>query len=149
MSNDNNLSELLKLEPLVGRSMKFPEFLRELKPHPEIADTAPALLVRAIKSKGLVEIESQPEERRPFLRLLAKMKIPCWNAFDHVRGSQRTVARFLQPRGAAAPNGSQLPAALVLLGGPACGKSFLADALKAVLEGQEAYIVDGCPIHEN
>jgi len=149
MSNDNELNELLKLKPLAGRPLKLPEFLRQLKEHPEIADTAPALLVRTIKSKGVVDIEKQPPERRPYLRLLAKMKIPCWNAFDHVRGSQRTVARILNHLEAAAANGYQLRTALILLGGPGCGKSFLADALKAVLEGQEAYVVDGCPIHEN
>jgi predicted Ser/Thr protein kinase len=139
----------MSLKSIEAGSLTFAEFLDKLKESPEIADTAPALIVRAIKSRGVVEIEKEPVERQGYLRLLQSMRIPAWKAFDHVRGSQATVSRILGHLEAAAANGMQLRQALILIGGPACGKSFLADALKATLEGELVYAVDGCPAHEN
>jgi len=49
----------------------------------------------------------------------------------------------------AANGGYELRKALLLIGCPGCGKSYLADAIKATLEGELVYVVDGCPIHEN
>jgi predicted Ser/Thr protein kinase len=149
MSDLQRLKRHLSLKSIEAGSLTFAEFLGKLKESPEIADTAPALIVRAIKSRGVVDIEKEPVERQGYLRLLQSMRIPAWKAFDHVRGSQATVSRILGHLEAAAANGMQLRQALVLIGGPACGKSFLADALKATLEGELVYAVDGCPIHEN
>lgn len=149
MSDLQRLKRHLSLKSIEAGSLTFADFLGKLKETPEIADTAPALIVRAIKSRGVVEIEKEPVERQGYLRLLQSMRIPAWKAFDHVRGSQATVSRILGHLEAAAANGMQLRQALVLIGGPACGKSFLADAIKATLEGELVYAVDGCPAHEN
>jgi predicted Ser/Thr protein kinase len=139
----------MKLKPIVADSLNFVQFLGKLKAEPHIADTAPALILRAIKSRGVVDIEKEPVARRPYLELLQAMRVPAWKAFDHVRGSQRTVQRIMTHLEAAAANGYQLRQALLLIGGPGCGKSFLADAIKASLEGELIYVVDGCPVHEN
>jgi len=149
MSDLNRLMQHMKLKPIVAGSLTFADFLGKLKDSPQIADTAPALILRAIKSRGLVEIDKEPASRRPYLELLQAMRIPAWKAFDHVRGSQRTVQRIMTHLEAAAANGYQLRQALLLIGGPGCGKSFLADAIKATLEGELTYVVDGCPVHEN
>lgn len=149
MSDLQRLKRHLSLKSIEAGSLTFAAFLDMLKETPEIADTAPALIVRAIKSRGVVDIEKEPVERQGYLRLLQSMRIPAWKAFDHVRGSQATVSRILGHLEAAAANGMQLRQALVLIGGPACGKSFLADAIKATLEGELVYAVDGCPAHEN
>ena len=149
MSDLNRLMQHMKLKPIVAGSLNFTEFLDKLKDSPHIADTAPALILRAIKSRGEVEIEKEPLTRRPYLELLQAMRVPAWKAFDHVRGSQRTVQRIMNHLEAAAANGYQLRQALLLIGGPGCGKSFLADAIKASLEGELIYVVDGCPVHEN
>jgi predicted Ser/Thr protein kinase len=149
MSDLQRLKRHLSLKSIEAGSLTFAEFLGKLKESPEIADTAPALIVRAIKSRGVVDIEKEPVERQGYLRLLQSMRIPAWKAFDHVRGSQATVSRILGHLEAAAANGMQLRQALVLIGGPACGKSFLADAIKATLEGELVYAVDDCPVHEN
>ncbi len=149
MSDLQRLKRHMSLQSIEAGSLTFAEFLDQLKGSPEIADTAPALIVRAIKSRGVVDIEKEPVERQGYLRLLQSMRIPAWKAFDHVRGSQATVSRILGHLEAAAANGMQLRQALVLIGGPACGKSFLADAIKATLEGELVYAVDGCPAHEN
>jgi predicted Ser/Thr protein kinase len=141
--------EHMKLKPIVADSLNFVQFLGRLKTEPHIADTAPALILRAIKSRGVVDIEKEPVARRPYLELLQTMRVPAWKAFDHVRGSQRTVQRIMTHLEAAAANGYQLRQALLLIGGPGCGKSFLADAIKASLEGELVYVVDGCPVHEN
>jgi predicted Ser/Thr protein kinase len=150
MSNDNpKLNELLGLKPLREDTFAFPEFLRRLKEHPEAADTSAALLVRAIKDAGEVNIDDAPAWRKPYLKMLKALGIPNYKAFEHVRGSQRTVARTVKFLEAAAQNGYQLRQMLTLVGGPGCGKSFLADAIKAVLEGQTVYAVKGCPVNEN
>jgi predicted Ser/Thr protein kinase len=139
----------MQLKPIVADSLDFSEFLGRLKEHPEIADTAPALILRAVRSRGVVDIEKEPADRRPYLELLQAMRIPAWKAFDHVRGSQKTVHRIMSALASAANGGYELRKALLLIGGPGCGKSFLANAIKATLEGELVYVVDGCPIHEN
>lgn len=149
MSDLQGLKQHMLLKSIEADSLTFEEFVAKLPQNPEIADTAPALIVRAIKSRGVVDIEKEPLERQGYLRLLQSMRIPAWKAFDHVRGSQATVNRILGHLEAAAANGMQLRQALILIGGPGCGKSFLADAIKATLEGELVYVVDGCPVHEN
>jgi predicted Ser/Thr protein kinase len=139
----------MQLKPIVADSLDFAAFLDRLKDQPHIADTAPALILRAVKNRGVVDIEKEPEDRRPYLELLQAMRVPAWKAFDHVRGSQRTVHRIMSDLASAANGGYQLRKALLLIGGPGCGKSFLADAIKASLEGELVYVVDDCPIHEN
>ncbi len=150
MSNHGNeLIELLGLDALHAGSMNYPDFLQVLKEHPEYADTAAGSLVRAVKSKGLVDLTKTAPERIPYLEMLQMMRIPAYKAFDHVRGSQRVVAGIMKHFEAAAGNGYQLRQMLTLIGGPGSGKSFLVDALAAVLEGQIVYTVAGCPLHEN
>jgi serine protein kinase len=154
------LEELLNLKPLTGAPIKLLQFLRELKNHPERAETAAALLVRAVKSRGEVsekEIDDLERnaptqnavKRARYLRMLKTRGVPLYKAFMHVRGSQRAVARIMKFLEAAATNGYQLRQLMALIGPPGCGKSFLIEALKRLLEGQEVYAVEGCPVHEN
>src|SRR5437868_14237310 len=97
MSNDNQkLTELLGLKPLREDTFAYPEFLSRLKDHPEAADTAAALLVRAIRSQGEVSIDDAPAWRQPYIKMLKALGIPNYRAFEHVRGSQRTVARIVK-----------------------------------------------------
>jgi len=148
-NNTDGLAELLGLKPLVAETVSFPEFLSSLKDHPERADTAAALFVRAVKSLGEEDIEKAHPDRQPYLRMLRSMKIPSYNAFAGVRGSQRVVARLMKFYEAAAQNGYQLRQMLVLCGGPGSGKSFLVDHMVRALEGQLIYAVAGCPEHES
>lgn len=148
-STGQELTELLGLRSNVVETITYREFLLRLKEHPEMADSAAATLVRAIESKGEVKIENSPPELRPYLKMLQRENIPTWNAFKHVRGSQRTVARILDDLRAAAGNGYQLRLALLLKGGPGSGKSHLTNAFKESLEGEIVYAVDNCPVHEN
>jgi len=147
--NEQEFKKLLGLESVVVEKIKFGEFLARLRENPQIADTAAATLVRAIESKGEVDIKSAPATLRPYLNMLKKMGVPTWKAFKNVRGSQRTVARVLNHLRAAAANGYQLKLALILKGGPGSGKGTLANAIKACLEGEIVYTVAGCPVHEN
>ncbi len=148
--NEQNLQDQLGLESVVVETIKFGEFLKRLKDKPEIADTAAATLVRAIESKGEVDIKTAPEALRPHLTMLKKMGVPSWKAFKKVpRGSQRTVARIMRDLRAAAANGMQLRLAYLLKGGPGSGKGYLADAFKDALEGEVVYAVKNCPVHEN
>ena len=147
--NEQDLRKLLGLESTVVETITFGEFLKRLKETPEIADTAAATLVRAIESKGEVDIKTAPEALRPHLSMLKKMGVTSWKAFKKVRGSQRTVARIMKDLRAAAANGYQLRLAYLLKGGPGSGKSFLADAFKDCLEGEIVYAIKGCPVHEN
>lgn len=148
-NNTDGLEELLGLKPLVAETMSFPEFLSSLKEHPERADTAAALFVRAVKSLGEENIDEAHPERQPYLRMLRSMKIPSYKAFAGVRGSQRVVARLMKFYESAAQNGYQLRQMLVLCGGPGSGKSFLVDHMVRALEGQIVYAVQGCPEHES
>lgn len=149
------LEELLSLEPLTGSPIKLLQFLKELNDHPERAETAAALLARSVKSLGemtereINELEKSKPVRARYLRMLKARGVPLYNAFAHVRGSQRTVARIMKFLESAAENGYQLRQLLVILGGPGSGKSFLMDAFKAVLEGREVFAVKGCPVQEN
>ncbi len=147
MSEIDQLRTLLGLQPTKAEEITFGEFLVRLKTKPHIAQTAASLLVHAIESKG--EITDALPERRPYLQMLKQFGVTPYKAFDHVRGSQRTVHRILNHLRAAAANGYQLRLALILRGGPGSGKSFLIDAFKEVLEGQIVYTVAGCPVHEN
>lgn len=149
MPDLQRLQQHLLLKSLDAGSLSLLTFLAMLPTSPEIADTAPAVIVRAIKSFGVVDIDSQPIERQGYLRLLQTMRIPAWNVFDHVRGSQETVRGIIAHLEAASANGMQLRQALLLIGGPGCGKSFLAEAIKAALEGAIIYVLDGCPVNEN
>lgn len=143
------LRDLLSMDGVKARDLNFETFLRELKLHPQVADTAAALILRAIESRGEVEIEKAPPERRPYLRMLARMRVSSWKAFDHIKGSQRTVAALMEHLHNAAQNGHQLQLAVIFKGGPASGKGALASAIKDVLEGEIVYAVSGCPVHEN
>lgn len=147
--NEQDLQNLLGLESVVVETIPYGEFLKRLKNNPEIADTAAATLVRAIESKGEVDIKTAPEALRPYLSMLKKMGVPSWKAFKRVKGSQRTVARIMNNLRAAAANGYQLRLAYLLKGGPGSGKSLLADAFKDCLEGEIVYAVQDCPVHEN
>ncbi len=147
--SEDVLRGLLSMDGVKARDLNFETFLRELKQHPYVADTAAALILRAIESRGEVEIEKAPKERRPYLRMLAKMKVSSWKAFDHIKGSQRTVAALMEHLHNAAQNGHQLQLAVIFKGGPASGKGALAAAIKDVLEGEIIYVVRGCPVHEN
>ncbi|MCA0315219.1 MAG: hypothetical protein LCH63_15495 [Candidatus Melainabacteria bacterium] len=148
-STGQELHELLGLRSNVVETISYRDFLVRLTETPEVADSAAATLVRAIESKGEVDIDISPQELRPYLKMLKKMGIPTWNAFKDVRGSQRVVARLLNHLRAAAANGYQQRLAILLKGGPGSGKSFLANAFKEALEGEVVYAVDGCPVHEN
>ncbi len=149
MSDVTQLRELLGLAGVKQGDLKFQDFLLALKDHPEYADTAASMLIRAIESRGEVEIDTAPPERRPYLRMLAKMRVSSWKAFDHIKGSQRTVALLMEHLYNASQNGLQLRLAVMLKGGPASGKGALAMAIKDTLEGELVHSVAGCPVHEN
>lgn len=149
MSDVTQLRELLGLAGVKQGDLKFQDFLLALKDHPEYADTAASMLIRAIESRGEIEIDSAPPERRPYLRMLAKMRVSSWKAFDHIKGSQRTVALLMEHLYNASQNGLQLRLAIILKGGPASGKGALAMAIKDTLEGELVHSVAGCPVHEN
>jgi serine protein kinase len=144
-----DLASALDLKPVKLKSMPLGQFLQELSEHPERADTAHGLLVRAVESLGEVDIDKEPEERQPYLRMLKDLGIKHYVAFDHVRGSQRIAHKQMQHFRAAAANGYQLFLALIIKGPPGSGKSMFVDAFKKALEGQIVYAVDGCPVHEN
>lgn len=150
MSHDaTRLRELLGLVSVETENITFGEYISRLKKSPFLADTSAALIVRAIEKRGEVDLKTAPEERRPYLQMLKKLGIPSFVAFDKVKGSQRTVARIMNHLRAAAANGYQLRQALIVKGGPGSGKSFLVEALADVLEGEEIFSVEGCPVHEN
>ena len=148
-SDFNDLIGALDLEPVTLEPMPFGKFLRELREHPERADTAHGLLIRAIEALGEVDIDKEPLERQPYLRMLKELGITLYKAFDHVRGSQRIAHKQMQHLRAAAQNGYQLFLALIVKGPPGSGKSMFVDAFKKALEGQIVYTVDGCSVHEN
>lgn len=141
--------ELLVLKPLVVNSVPLWDFLKSLKEHPERVDTAAARLVRAVKEKGIIKPEEVDAERRPYIQLLTDLKIPVYRAFDEVRGSQRFIQRVMAHYESAAKGGYQLRQALVLLSGPGAGKTMLGDKLAEVLDGEDIWAVEGCPIGEN
>jgi len=150
MSNNNDgLNALLGLEPLVAETVDFSVFLSSLKEHPDRADTAAALFVRAVKATGEEKIEEAHVSRQPYLNMLASMRIPSYKAFAGVRGSQRIVTRLMKRMEAAAANGNQLAQMVLIFGGPGCGKSFLVDHAIKAMEGQIVYAINGCPEHES
>ena len=91
MSDSTNLQELLTLKPLEVESITFAEYLSRLKDHPEMGMSAPSVLLRAIANLGEVDINEAPVERRPYLRMLKKMRISSFKAFDKVKGSQKAI----------------------------------------------------------
>jgi predicted Ser/Thr protein kinase len=143
------LLDALDLEPVTLEPLAYGEFLMELSEHPERADTAHGLLVRAIESLGEVDIDKEPPRRQKYLRMLKELGYTLYKAFDHVRGSQRIVHGQMQHFRAAAANGYQLFLAVIIKGPPGSGKSMFVDAYKAALEGHVVYSVEGCPVHEN
>jgi predicted Ser/Thr protein kinase len=112
-------------------------------------DTAAARFVRAVKEKGIIKPEEVDPDRRPYIQLLTDLKIPVYRAFDEVRGAQRFVQRFMAHYDSAAGLGYQMRQALVLLSGPGAGKTMLGDAMSQVLDGEDIWMVEGCPIGES
>ncbi len=147
----NELTKLLKLTPLTDPPLNYAQFLAELKDHLERADTAPALILRAIKAMGEEKIEDEKDpERRQFLVTLRTMGIPSLLAFKHVCGSQRFALQMLNFLTAAGSNGAQLKKMMIVEGGPGAGKDFFGDGIERALEkGAKVYAVKGCPDHEN
>lgn len=149
--SQNELTKLLKLTPLTDPPLKYAEFLAELKDHQDRADTAPALILRAIKAMGEEKIEDEKDpERRQFLMTLKDVGIPSLLAFKHVCGSQRFALQMLNFLTAAGSNGAQLKKMMIVEGGPGAGKDFFGDGIERALEkGAKVYAVKGCPDHEN
>lgn len=149
--NSNELNNLLKLTPLTDPPLNYAEFLMELKDHPERADTAPALILRAIKALGEEKIEDELDpERRQFLMTLKDVGIPSLLAFKHVCGSQRFALSVLNFLTAAGSNGAQLKKMMIVEGGPGAGKDFFGDGIeRALSRGAKVFAVKGCPDHEN
>lgn len=147
----NELTKLLKLTPLTDPPLNFAQFLAELKDHLERADTAPALILRAIKAMGEEKIEDEKDpERRQFLTTLKDVGIPSLLAFKHVCGSQRFAQQMLNFLTAAGSNGAQLKKMMIVEGGPGAGKDYFGDGIEQALEkGAKVYAVKGCPDHEN
>lgn len=144
-----NLVDALDLQAQDLEPMSVAQFLTELKDHPERADTAHALLVRAVDAMGEVDIDKEPPQRQPRLRMLKELGYKLYSAFDNVRGAQRTAHEQMEHLRAAKRGGYQLFLAMVIKGPPGGGKSMLVDAYKAALEGHVVYSVKGCPVHEN
>ncbi len=151
--DDENLSALLtgdlRMESQTVETITVLEFLKKLRTHPEIAQPAHGLVLQRIKAGGEVDIDAEPLERQGYLRRLKAMRIPTWRVFDHIRGSQRTIARIVSYLESAAANGMQLRQALILIGGPACGKSLIMETIKLLMEGAVVYVIKDCPVHEN
>lgn len=147
----NELTKLLKLTPLTDPPLNYAQFLAELKDHLERADTAPALILRAIKAMGEEKIEDEKDpERRQFLVTLKDVGIPSLLAFKHVCGSQRFALQMLNFLTAAGSNGAQLKKMMIVEGGPGAGKDYFGDGIERALEkGAKVYAVKGCPDHEN
>ncbi len=152
MTTDERLTKALALPPLTDSPMSFPQFLQELAGDRKLADTAPAVVLRAISDMGCEEVDQEKDpERKAYLKTLSEAGIPSWKAFYNVCGSQlfalRMVERFLKP---AAANGAQLKKILIIEGGPGSGKDFFKDGIKQALEATgKVYAVKGCPDHEN
>lgn len=150
MSRD--LSTLLRLSPLAGDPIPFPQFLAELHQYPERTDPAHALVLRSIEAMGIEDPEEEPDpERKQFLKHLRDNHgIVSLKAFHHVVGSQRFSSRVTSWLGAARNGGAQLRQMLIIEGGPGAGKDYFKDGIfNAVEKYGEIYAVKGCPEHEN
>jgi len=145
----SHLVDALDLQPQTLEPMTVAQFLAELKDHPERADTAHALLVRAVDALGEVDIDNEPPQRQPRLRMLRDLGYRLYKAFDLVRGSQRTVHEQMENLRAAKSGGYQLFLAMIIKGPPGSGKSMLVEKYKEALEGHVVYSIKGCPVHEN
>ncbi|MBX9694075.1 MAG: hypothetical protein K2Z81_16955 [Cyanobacteria bacterium] len=138
MTNDERLNKALALSPLSDSPMPFTKFLHELAGDRTLADTAPAVVLRAIHNMGCEEVDDEKNpERKAYLQTLSDAGIPSWKAFYNVCGSQlfalRLVERFLKP---AASNGAQLKKILIIEGGPGSGKDFFKDGIRESLRSQ-------------
>jgi predicted Ser/Thr protein kinase len=143
------LVDALDLKPQTLEPMTVGQFLIELKDHPDRASTAHSLLVRAVDALGEVDIDNEPPQRQPRLRMLKELGYKLYKAFDLVRGSQRTVHEQMEHLRAAESGGYQLFLAMIIKGPPGSGKSMLVEKYKEALEGHIVYSIAGCPVHEN
>jgi predicted Ser/Thr protein kinase len=145
------LASFLELVPLADDPVPYIQFLRELKDHPERADTAYANISRCIMEMGYEDPEKEPDpERQQYLRMLKERGILSLNAFLHATGTQKFSARSLAFWGNGARNGVQLKQMLIVEGGPGSGKDFWGDGIIEALETHgKVYAVKGCPDHEN
>jgi len=83
MSDMNRLLKHMQLKPIVADSLDFAKFLERLQESPDIAGTAPALILRAVRNRGVVDIEKEPAERRPYLN--------CCKRCEFQRGKHSTT----------------------------------------------------------
>jgi predicted Ser/Thr protein kinase len=153
--NPESLKKLLQLTPLASKSITFETFLLELNEHPGRADSAAAVLFRAVIAMGEEDIESEPSaKRRQYLRMLKDLGIPALKAFRHVAGSQRFATQPLSFLRSAGDGGAQRLQMIIFDGGPGCGKDYFKDGIVNALEFyteevEKIYAVKGCPHNEN
>jgi predicted Ser/Thr protein kinase len=153
--NAERMKTLLQLTPLASKSISFEEFLLSLSEHPGRADTASAILFRAIESMGEEDIESEPNtKRRQYLRMLKDLDVPALKAFRHVAGSQRFAMQPMSFLRSASEGGAQRLQMIVFDGGPGSGKDFFKDGFVNALEYyteevEKIYAVKGCRHNEN
>lgn len=149
---NKSLSQALRLTSLTDPAIDMVQFLTELKDHPEWADSAHAVAIRAVLAMGEEKVEEEQDpERRLFLMGLKDAGIRSFKAFQHVCGSQlfaeRLMAGYLTP---AAGRGAHLRKFLIIEGGPGSGKDAFKDGIERALEAHaKVYAVKGCPEHEN
>src|SRR5579875_33077 len=157
MSQDTHerVRQLLRLTPLVEDSIPFDEFIMSLAEHPERADSAFAVVHRAILWMGVENPDQEPDpERRQYLKMLAELDVPSLNAFKHVAGNQRFALGPMQFLKSASGNGADARKMLIIEGGSGAGKDFFRDGIIRALERytdevEKLYAVEGCPFHEN
>lgn len=150
----HRLSSMLRIKPLTESSISYFEFLEGLADNPERADSAAAVLFKAIIAMEAEDPAQEPDpERRQYLEMLQANRIPSLQAFKHVAGSQRFARQPLSFLVSAAAGGAQREQMLIFDGGPGSGKDFFKDgivrALEAYTQTQMVYAVEGCPEHEN
>jgi predicted Ser/Thr protein kinase len=148
-SGFDELVALAGLEPQTLPPIKVGEFLRDLHLHPVRALVAPGLLARAIDALGYIDIEKQPEILRPRLRMLRREGIVLYNAFSSLRGQQRMLHAWVKHLRAASHGGEAAKLATVFKGPSGTGKTMLVEIIKAIMNGQIVYHIEGCPVHEN
>lgn len=148
------VKQLLRLSPLVDQPIPFEDFLLELLDHPERADSAPAVVFRAVMAMGVEDPDKEPDpDRRLYLKMLQEMNVPSLMAFKHTAGTQRFAMQPMAFLKSAGSNGNQLRQMLIIEGGPGSGKDYFKDGIVAAIERytdeNRVYAVKGCPHREN
>ena len=144
---DNLLKEIKKQRKVNKGKTKFSgsflDYVELVKNDPSLVKSSHKRLYEAIQNQGLdVMADSNPRKKKIF----DSENIKVYNYFEeHFFGMEKVIMKLMNFLKSAAHRGEESRQVLLLMGPVGAGKSALVEHIKAVLDGESYFHLDGDP----